>query len=118
MPIWSPPTVAESPGLVLSGWSAYKVLIPRKGGRLTAHLAGYNETEGEGRVSSELVRFDLASRCGVTSSGRIYRLTAHEGLGSDAAYVWARWLQIQNAKVIESLSLGALNEFVLAAGGE
>ena len=118
MSIWTPPTVAQAPGLVLSGWRAYKVLIPANQGLVTAHLVGYNETDGEGRVSSSLVRFDLESRCGATASGRVYRLTNHEGLGADAEYVWAKWLRIYDAEVLESLSLAALSDFISAAAGE
>ncbi len=116
MPIWTPPPVAEAPGLLLSGWRAYKVFVPEKYGHPTAHLVGYNETDGEGRVSSALVKFDLATRCGVTASGRIYRLTNHEGLGGDAAYVWNKWVGIYQAQVLETLSLEALNQFLLAGG--
>ena len=114
MSIWIPPTIAEQPGLVLSGWSAFKVLLPEIGSP-TAHLAGYNERAGEGRVSSPLESFDATSRCGITSSGRVYRLSNHSGLGGEASYVWGRWLGIWSATVLQELSLEELAEFLGAS---
>ena len=113
LPIWIPPSLANQPGVPLSGWAAFKVLVPEIG-HPTAHLVGFNEHCYEGRVSSPLKRFDVESRCGVTSSGRVYRLLGQPGLNGDGAYVWERWVGAWNATVFEELSLEALDEFVTA----
>lgn len=114
MPLWIPPTVAKEPHLTLSGWSMFLVLLPGIG-TPTAHVAGYNDVIGEGRVSSPIVSLDASSRCCVTASGRVYRLAGQPGLGSDASYVWARWLRIWDATVQEDLSQATLADFAAAA---
>ena len=110
MPIWTPPTSAEQPDLTLLGWAVFLVLVPEIG-TPTAHAVGYNLRDGEGRVSSPIVKVDDQRRCVVTSTGRVYRLSGQPGLGSDASYVWARWLRMWNADVKEDLSQATLAGF-------
>ena len=111
MPIWIPPSLEDQPGVTLSGWAAFKVFLPGNGFP-TAHLVGYNERVGEGRVSSHMVKFDAASMCGVTSSGRLYRLLGEPGLAGDAAYVWQRWTNRWSADAHEEMSAEALSAFL------
>ena len=114
LPLWIPPTIADQPGVALTGWGVFKVCLP-KIGCPTAHMVGYNERSGEGRVSSPLTKFDSKSRCGVTSSGRVYRLVGEPGLGGEASYVWDRWMSIWDSSEVRELSLEMLDEFIAAS---
>ena len=114
MPLWLPPTAAEQPDLTLIGWAVFKVLAPEIG-YPTEHLVGYNERGVEGRVSSPVQSFDAKNRCGVTSTGRVYRLNGRPGMGSEASYVWDKWRRIWSAEVLEELSQQVLDEFTEAS---
>ena len=116
MPIWIPATTDSEPALTLSGWAVFLVLVPGIG-TPTTHVAGYHERGREGRVSSPIEKVDDEKRCVVTSSGRVYRLYGRPGLGSEASYVWARWLSIWNVDVKEDLSQATLDGFEACSSG-
>ena len=63
----------------------------------TRHFAGYNVTDREGRASSAIVTFDVATGRGVTVSGRVYELRGRTDFNADGEYVWHRWLEINSA---------------------
>ena len=56
-------------------------------------FVGWNVTEEEGRVSSQIVAFDAATRRGRTVSGRVYQLRGRAGHDGDGAYTWSRWMR-------------------------
>jgi hypothetical protein len=89
--VWKTTSVTETPELNLSQWCVYEIDDNKD-----RHFVGYNETEGEGRVSSKIVQFDKESMRGITASGRVYQLVGNPGRNGDAAYVWARWKQIND----------------------
>lgn len=88
MPIWSTIPVTRQPTLTLSQWSIYE--LP-DGDR---YFVGWAVENREGRVSSQIEQFDVKTMCGVTSSGRVYRLVGHPGSTSDAEYTWNQWRRI------------------------
>ena len=103
MPTWTPPPTVSQPGVELRGWAAFEALLPGIG-HPTLHFVGYNDAIGEGRVSSPILQFDGATKCGISRSGRIYRLVGGAGLGNDAQYVWARWLSTWDATELRNCS--------------
>ena len=109
MPLRIPPTTAVQPDLTLTGWAAFEVLVPGIG-HPTLHFVGYHDRDAEGRVSSHIETFDSATRCGVSASGRVYRLWGDPGLRGDAQYVWARWLRIWDAAVVRDCSESFVQE--------
>ena len=88
MPIWAVASITEEPEVLLSDWQV--VEIP--GG--TRHFVGYNQSLREGRVSSMIVEFDPATRTGITSSGRVYRLLGEPGENQDALWTWTGWCRV------------------------
>lgn len=62
--------------------------------RCEMHIAGYDTTAEEGRVSSALVSFDVATQTARTRRGRDYTLTGKPGLNGDALYVLEGWLAL------------------------
>lgn len=90
MPIWKTQSVLQTPEINLNAWRVFEVssdLWPK----ITRHFVGYNSTNREGRVSSEIITFDTAEARGVTCSGRVYQLCGGNGLNHDAEYVWSYW---------------------------
>lgn len=90
MNIWRASSIEETPELELTNWQIIEVdsdLWPGK----TRHFVGYNITEREGRVSSEIQVFDKQNMCGRTRSGRVYKLVGPPGGDLDAIYVWDFW---------------------------
>ena len=85
MPVWKPTPVDASPTLNMRPWTLIRT------GRGDVHVVGYNITEGEGRVSSPILEFDLATRTAVTRSGRRYVLRGKPGANADASYTFAVW---------------------------
>lgn len=89
--IWTIGPVEDEPEVSLEDWSVFEVFVQDIGVR-TRHFAGTNIYGREGRASSPIVSFDVATRQGRTSSGRVYRLVGtRTGLCSDASYVWNIW---------------------------
>lgn len=91
--VWETRPVAEAPEIVLRSWRVIEIENEAR------HFIGYNETEGEGRVSSKIITFDKETKRGVTRSGRVYQLIGSPGFNDDALYVWARWKQINKVEV-------------------
>jgi hypothetical protein len=98
-------TTPKPDDLQLKNWRA--VLAIQVGEpRRQLHLAGTVGSSGEGRVSSEIVDFDLATMSGHTQSGRRYMLTGDAGLdhvGQDALKRWAYQIGATTEDVSESL---------------
>jgi len=97
--VWACEDGADSPVVVLRRWRIYEVKLPLRDKR-TRHIIGYIQALREGRVSSALKSFDLATMCGATESGRAYELQGPQGprLGwGEAEYVWGRWKQLSEA---------------------
>lgn len=92
--IWRPKSVTEEPETTLTNWAVFSVNIP--GEKPTIHFAGY--TGSEGRVCSPVQTYDPETRCGITRSGRIYKLAqGREGLNGDSIYVWSHWVVINGS---------------------
>ena len=89
--VWSASSLTEVPEIELTNWQV--IQLPHDG----RHFVGWNVTEREGRVSSKIVEFDGATRCGRTSSGRVYQLRGPTGHDGDSAYTWSRWMQRNGA---------------------
>ena len=90
MPIWKTQSVLQTPEINLNAWRVFEVssdLWPK----ITRHFVGYNSTNREGRVSSEIITFDAAEARGVTHSGRVYQLVGGNGFNPDTEYVWSYW---------------------------
>ena len=103
MSIWKTTSVADTPEIVLSQWRIVEVTSPYWDGA-SRHFTGYNETEREGRASSEIKEFDSSTMCGVTNSGRIYKLIGAPGYNGDGEYVWARWKAINHVETEKDVS--------------
>lgn len=88
MPVWSTKPVTEQPQITLRDWRIFEV---SDGEIPSTHFVGYSDENHEGRVSSVIVNFDASTMCGVTKSGRIYKLVGKPGYNPDAGYVWNRW---------------------------
>lgn len=95
MSIWKPNDVDKTPSIVMTNWKVFEVTSPYWDGS-SRHFVGYNQTESEGRVSSEIQSFDPESMRGWTRSGRIYQLSGRPGTDEDAEYVWQKWLHIND----------------------
>ncbi len=113
MPVFLPPTVAESPDERLQSWAVFEVFVPGLGER-TRHVAG-DVADRSGRVSSPLVAVDDANRSVVTRSGRVYHLIGRPGLGLEGEYVWKRWLDGSEARDIKDVTAEFVQRFDQAA---
>ena len=91
--------VEKEPNAVLSRWRLYQVR-DRTGTR-QRHLVGRID---DGRVTSALVKIDLASATAITSSGRVYRLEGPTGFDGDADYVFAVWRRINSSTHVKDVS--------------
>ncbi len=91
--VWRTTPVSSTPQLVLTDWRVYAVPLLCDIGT-TCHFVGWNQTEGEGRVSSPIVEFDLKTMRGRTQTGRVYELQGKSGWNSDAGYVWDNWKRL------------------------
>ena len=103
MSIWKTTSVADTPEIVLSQWRIVEVTSPYWDGA-SRHFTGYNETEREGRASSEIKEFDTSTMCGVTNSGRVYKLAGPPGHNGDGDYVWSRWKAINHVETEKDVS--------------
>lgn len=78
--------VSEQPVVRLARWQAFETPAGTK------HFMGWDVGHHEGRVSSAVTAFDIATREAITSSGRKYALIGHPGSDADARYVLGAWL--------------------------
>ena len=102
--IWNVRPLAEQASITLRDWKIIEVDGNAK--RFGRHFVGYNEEDGEGRVSSKIAEFDPAQRRGRTSSGRVYQLEGPPGSNDDADYVLSVWLRLHGAakhRVLEAI---------------
>lgn len=96
MSIWLP--IIDDPEITLVRWSIWET------GSGQRHFIGFNPAGKEGRVSSYIKEFDMDSMCGVTSSGRIYKLEGPPGYDTNAMYVWNRWKQIKQVSDVKDIT--------------
>jgi hypothetical protein len=101
--MWKPAPVALSPEVVMRSWRVMEVTSPYWEGA-SRHFVGYNVSDLEGRVSSEIVQFDHDTMTGITRSGRVYRLDGDAGHDGDADYVWARWKDLNHVESEKDVS--------------
>jgi len=95
MPIWKPASVDRAPEVTMSEWRIMEVTSPYWDGA-SRHFVGHNVTDGEGRVSSNIVEFDKEKMVGITRSGRVYHLVGSSRQDADAGYVWNQWKKINH----------------------
>lgn len=98
MPAWLIAPVEDEPETSLAQW---QVMELPNGDR---HFVGYAVEDREGRASSAVVVLDTATMCGVTASGRVYRLQGRPGYHADAEYTWRRWARINGASEWKDVS--------------
>jgi hypothetical protein len=106
--VWACAPVSERPEIVLIDWHVFEVSIPDFPTR-TRHFAGQNATDREGRVSSPIVTFDASTGCGVTRSGRVYKLRGTTGFTGDGEYTWNRWKSINEVTDVVEMT-AAINK--------
>lgn len=94
MPVWKASPIAVRPSITLRNWQAFVVTGCAKSDKRTMHWVGYNVEEEEGRVSSNMVEYDISTGRGKTQKGRVYALQGPPGLEGDGAHVWEMWLAI------------------------
>lgn len=95
--VWIATPITQTPSIELSCWSVWAI-----GGKY--YFVGYNETEGEGRVSSAIRGFDPKTLRGVTDSGRIYQLLGEPGHDPDGMYIWQIMLQSSRISAAEDVT--------------
>lgn len=100
MSIWKPDPVEEEPVVTLFNWRVFGAPSPDKK-EIHHHFNGYNLEEGSGRVSSNIIAFDLETKTGTTRSGRKYQLVGSPNYNSDAYYVFKQWLRINQVDETE-----------------
>lgn len=98
MPVWATIPVNDQPELTLERWSIYELL---DGDR---HFVGWAIENCEGRVSSRIEQFDVKTMCGVTSTGRVYKLEGRPGRNIDAEYTWNKWRVINGVESFTDVS--------------
>lgn len=98
MPVWTTIPVTDQPELTLDGWSIFE--LPDG----DCHFVGWAIENREGRVSSRIDEFDVKTMCGVTSTGRVYKLQGIPGINSDAEYTWNRWRRINDVDTFVDVS--------------
>ena len=103
MSIWKTSSIEQTPTVVLSRWQVYEVTTPYMD-HATRHFVGYNETEREGRVSSNIQEFDVVAMRGLTRSGRVYQLSGPSGTHPDASYVWEHWKHINEVDTCRNIT--------------
>lgn len=81
--------VCDQPNTVMTHWRLVQVRCTD--GRRTRHLVG--RADWEGRVCSEIVKFDTQDLRATTKSGRVYKLEGPPGRDLYAEYVFGIWLQ-------------------------
>jgi hypothetical protein len=88
MAIWRPAPVNDEPELTLTSWRVMQTEVG------DCHLVGIRADSLTGRVSSPILKLDMKSQVGVTSTGRVYRLLGPAQWTADARYVWDQWCEM------------------------
>lgn len=87
---------ATQPPVTLRNWRA--VTLKRTAVYVERlHLYGLNVESYEGRMSSEVVTFDVAKRVAKTLSGRLYILDGPAGHHPDASWTFHGWSRINQS---------------------
>lgn len=92
--------VAREPETCMSQWGLY--LVRNAQGVRTRHLVG--RANGEGRVSSPIMKIDVRMRTATSQSGRLYRLVGGSGFDSDGGYVFNAWLRGTQTTVVREVT--------------
>lgn len=83
--------VPSAPEVKMLDWRVFEVQQADRADR-TRHFVGSTGWHYDGQVSSAIVRYDPATRCGTSESGRVYQLVGPgSGIGMNASYVWNVW---------------------------
>lgn len=90
--VWETPSVTDQPSITLVRWAVMETEGAER------HFVGYNVDDREGRASTPIQSFDPVSRCGVTASGRLYRLAGPPGRDPDGEWVWSHWAGCRKLK--------------------
>lgn len=117
MPIWSILPIAERPEVTLESWAVYEVPLDGDSSAWTRHFVGHSVEDHQGQVSSAVQAFDPQKGCGVTQSGRVYRLRGRPGASGDALYVWARWKSLNGIAVEGDVTKKVLEEMQASRKG-
>ena len=104
MSVWKASPIAVRPSITLRNWQVFVVTGCTKSDKQTMHWVGFNVEEEEGRVSSNMVEYDMKTRCGKTKQGRVYALQGPPGLEGDGAHVWEMWLAINEIAVVVDIT--------------
>lgn len=78
--IWKVAPITAEPEIRLTDWAIKQTTD----GNFFVGTRG----DGTGRVSTDIVTFDEATKRGVTKSGRVYELVGPAGYSSNGEYVW------------------------------
>lgn len=116
MPIWPIEPIADLPHVTLDAWTVFEVPVDGESKPWTKHFVGFSREGRQGQVSSPVERFDPATRCGTSRSGRVYQLAGRPGSDGDARYVWERWKAFNSIKNVRDISGEVYAEIQRAAG--
>jgi hypothetical protein len=101
MLIFAPYSVEQEPQVWLENWSIYEVSDAYKPGERSRHFVGteVGHMSGyAGRVSSQVVSFDIKTMRGSTQSGRLYELVGKPGNNVDALDAWDTWRRMSKGR--------------------
>lgn len=90
--VWPIEAVNDRPEVWLAQWRIYEI-VHQDPDRVTRHLVGWATRAGDGQVSSAVRYIGPDTRCGMTRSGRTYRLQG-PGLSEEARYLWCVWKRL------------------------
>ncbi len=78
----------------------------------THHFVGYSVEGDHGCVSTPITTYDCATRVGVTTNGRPYKLLGPPGYDDEAEYVWKHYKQLWKFTYVVDVS----NEYQRVTG--
>lgn len=114
--MWQIEPVEQRPQVTLEKWSVREVPLHGAHAAWTLHLVGWSREDGQGQVSSPVLRFDPSTGRAVTRSGRIYQLSGPPASDSDSEYVWARWKAVAHLSAERDLTQDVYDAVVRATG--
>lgn len=109
--LWKTLPVDVNPDISLTSWKVVEVESTAWEGK-SRHFVGYNFSNREGRVSSEIKEYDQEKKIGVTRSGRKYHLAGSSGHDLDAEYVFSAWCELNKVTSIEDVTKDFLGPMV------